>query len=85
MMEPLSLRDFEALARDRLPRYAYDYVAGGADDEVTVRGNETAFARFRLLPRVLRGRAERDLRITLFGAQTTMPVLIAPTAFDRLA
>ncbi|MFC0112371.1 hypothetical protein [Kibdelosporangium aridum] len=38
MMEPLSLRDFEALARDRLPRYAYDYVAGGADDEVTVRG-----------------------------------------------
>ncbi len=66
-----SVREFEALARDRLPRYAYDFIAGGADDEVTVRANERAFARLRLLPRVLRGHAQRDLCTTLFGNEVT--------------
>jgi 4-hydroxymandelate oxidase len=85
MSDPLSLREFEALARDRLPLFAYDYFAGGADDEVTLRENESAFARLRLLPRVLRGHVERDLRTSLLGADITMPVVIAPTAFHRLA
>ncbi|MFC0107243.1 alpha-hydroxy acid oxidase [Kibdelosporangium aridum] len=80
-----SVREFEALARDRLPRYAYDFIAGGADDEVTVRANERAFARLRLLPRVLRGHAQRDLCTTLFGNEVTMPVVLSPTAFHRLA
>ncbi|CAM3464308.1 alpha-hydroxy acid oxidase [Kibdelosporangium persicum] len=84
-MMPFSVREFEALARDRLPRYAYDFIAGGADDEVTVRANEQAFARLRLLPRVLRGQPGRDLGTTLFGAGITMPVLLSPTAFHRLA
>jgi 4-hydroxymandelate oxidase len=82
---PLSLREFEALARDRLPQDVYDFVAGGADDEVTLRANETAFARLRLLPRVLRGPAKRELGVSLLGADITMPVLVAPTAFHRLA
>ncbi|MCE7010522.1 alpha-hydroxy-acid oxidizing protein [Kibdelosporangium philippinense] len=82
---PFSIREFEALARDRLPRYVYDFMAGGADDEVTVRANENAFARLRLLPRVLRGRPKRDLGITLFGDEITMPVVLSPTAFHRLA
>lgn len=85
MTEPLSVRDFEALARERLPSYAYDFVAGGAEDEVTLRANEAAFARLRLLPRVLRAPVKRDLGITLFGADIAMPVLLAPTAFHRLA
>ncbi|RSM71869.1 alpha-hydroxy-acid oxidizing protein [Kibdelosporangium aridum] len=82
---PFSVREFEALARDRLPRYAYDFIAGGADDEVTVRANERAFARLRLLPRVLRGHANRDLSTTLLGSEVTMPVVLSPTAFHRLA
>ncbi|MBP2330231.1 4-hydroxymandelate oxidase [Kibdelosporangium banguiense] len=85
MSGPLSLREFEALARDRLPLSAYDYFAGGADDEVTLRANESAFARLRLLPRVLRGNAAPDLRTSLLGADIAMPVVIAPTAFHRLA
>jgi 4-hydroxymandelate oxidase len=82
---PVNVREFEALARDRLPSGVYDFVAGGAEDEVTLRANESAFARLRLVPRVLRGPAKRDLSRTLLGMDTSMPVLIAPTAFHRLA
>ncbi|PRY31961.1 4-hydroxymandelate oxidase [Pseudosporangium ferrugineum] len=63
----------------------WDYFAGGAGDERTLRANEEAYARRRIVPRVLRGVGERDLRTTLFGTELTLPVLIAPTAFHRLA
>ena len=81
----LTLRDFEAAARDRLDPVHYDYVAGGARDEVTVRANESAFQRISLLPRVLRGRAKLDTAVTLFGSRASMPVIISPTAFHKLA
>ena len=81
----LTLREFELEARRRLDPTIYDYFAGGADDEVTLRANESAFARIGLVPRVLRGVGEPELGLTLFGCRTSMPVLIAPTAFHRLA
>jgi 4-hydroxymandelate oxidase len=72
-------------ARRLLDPVFYDYVAGGAGDESAVTRNERAFRRLALLPRVLRGSAVRDLRVTLPGARASMPVLVAPTAFHRLA
>ncbi|MEV4359704.1 alpha-hydroxy acid oxidase [Nonomuraea sp. NPDC049625] len=84
-MERWSLREFEAEARARLDPAHYDYFAGGADDEVTVRANEAAFARIGLLPRVLRGAAKLQTGLTLLGSRAAMPVLVAPTAFHRLA
>ncbi|MFI0449354.1 alpha-hydroxy acid oxidase [Actinomadura sp. 6N118] len=80
-----SLREFEALARERLDPAHYDYFAGGAGDEVTLRANEAAFGRLALLPRVLRGAEKRQLDVTLLGRRAAMPVLVAPTAFHRLA
>jgi 4-hydroxymandelate oxidase len=80
----LTIREFEDVARHRLDRVYYDYIAGGSRDEITVRANEEGFARLSLLPRVLRGSAHRDLSVTLFGARSSMPVLISPTAFHRL-
>ena len=80
----LTVRDFEAVARLSLEPVYYDYVAGGARDEVTVRANEEGFARLSLLPRVLRGNAKRDVSVSLFGSRASMPVLISPTAFHRL-
>ncbi|GAB7038989.1 MULTISPECIES: alpha-hydroxy acid oxidase [Catenuloplanes] len=62
-----------------------DFFAGGAGDERTVHANETAFDRLRLLPRVLRATGVPDPRLTLFGTVLPGPVLIAPTAFHRLA
>ena len=80
----LTVRDFEAAARLSLEPIYYDYVAGGARDEVTVRANEEGFARLSLLPRVLRGNTKRDVSVSLFGSRASMPVLISPTAFHRL-
>lgn len=81
----LNLAEVAAAARQRLDPVHWDFFAGGAGDERTLRGNEDAFARRRLIPRVLRGSGERDLQTTLLGTELSMPVLVAPTAFHRLA
>jgi 4-hydroxymandelate oxidase len=75
----------EEEARRRLEPAVYDFFAGGADDEVTVRANETAFAHIGLVPRVLRGSQTRDLAVALLGRRAAQPVIVAPTAFHRLA
>ncbi len=84
-MPALSLREMESEARRRLDPAVYDFFAGGADDEITLRANEAAFRRVGLVPRVLRGETERELGTTLLGCRSSMPVLVAPTAFHRLA
>jgi 4-hydroxymandelate oxidase len=81
----VNLRDFEAAARHRLDPVYYDYFASGAQDEVTVAANELAFRRRALVPRILRGLDRPRLETTLLGTTTSMPVVIAPTAFHRLA
>ncbi|MDN3353668.1 alpha-hydroxy acid oxidase [Actinomadura sp. DC4] len=83
--EPVNIREFEALARERLDPVFYDYFASGAQDEVTVRANEAAFTRLTLVPRILRGVAPPRLGVTLLGDETSMPIMLAPTAFHRLA
>ncbi len=80
-----TVAEFEAVARERLDPAHYDYFAGGAQDEITLRENETAFRKLRLVPRVLRGSDKRDLSLTLLGTPSSMPILVAPTAFHRLA
>lgn len=72
-------------ARAVLDPVHYDYFAGGAGREVALGENERAFRRLALLPRVLRGAASRDTAVTLLGDRAAMPVVIAPTAFHRLA
>ena len=78
-------RDAERAARDVLDPVHFDFLAGGAGDERTLTDNETAFARRRLRPRVLRGPGARDLSTELPGAHLAAPVVVAPTAFHRLA
>lgn len=84
-MDLLSLAELANAARERLDPVRYDYFAGGADDELTLRANEDVFTRLRLLPRVLRGSGTRTLATTLAGTPASSPVLVAPTAFHRLA
>jgi len=83
-VQALSLRDLEAHARWHLDPVIYDFIAGGADDETTLRANEAAFTRIALVPRVLRGRQRPKLAITLLDCQAAMPALLGPTAFHRL-
>jgi len=62
----------------------FDFADGGAEDEVTLRANEEAFARWQLLPQPLRGAARRDLSVELFGQQLALPILIGPTGLAGL-
>ncbi|ADG75025.1 FMN-dependent alpha-hydroxy acid dehydrogenase [Cellulomonas flavigena DSM 20109] len=78
-------REAERRARDVLDPVHFDFLAGGAGAERTLADNEAAFARRRLLPRVLRGAGAPDLSTTLLGAELAAPVVVAPTAFHRLA
>lgn len=81
----LNLADVAVNARRRLDPVHWDFFAGGAGGERTVRANEEAFTRRWVRPRILRDVRERDLRISLLGSRVSLPVLIAPTAFHRLA
>jgi L-lactate dehydrogenase (cytochrome)/(S)-mandelate dehydrogenase len=62
----------------------FDFADGGAEDEWTLRRNESAFDDIQLLPRPLRGAAERDLSVELFGKRLSLPVLIGPTGLSGL-
>ncbi|HKF97575.1 MAG TPA: alpha-hydroxy acid oxidase [Steroidobacteraceae bacterium] len=84
-MQTAPLRALELQAQGRLPRPVYDFFAGGAEDEVTLRANEAAFARIGIVPRVLRACAPPQVGLTLLGQHLTAPVLVAPTAFHCLA
>ena len=77
--------DYEAAAREKLPKIAFDYYSSGANDEITLRENHAAYERIRLKPRVLKDISKRDIKITLFGETISMPILVAPTAFHRMA
>lgn len=81
----LTVDDFERAARARLSRMAYDYYRSGADEGRTLRANRRAFRRLEILPRVLVDVAERDMSTTLLGTKVPFPILVAPTAYQRLA
>ena len=78
------LTDFEALARERLTHSAYEFLAGGAGDELTLRWNREAFDRLLLRPRVLEDVSVIDTRVTLFGETLAHPILLAPVAYQKL-
>lgn len=84
-MQPINLNELEELARDKLAGMVYDYYRSGAHDEITLRENHAAYGRIRLAYRVLAGVAERDLSTEVLGRRLSMPVLVAPTAFHRMA
>jgi 4-hydroxymandelate oxidase len=84
-MEPINIFELEAIAREKLSQAAYDYYASGAHDEVTLRENRAAFDRLAIAYRVLVDVSRRELATTVLGQPVAMPVLVAPTAFHRLA
>src|SRR6185437_15147856 len=84
-VEPLNLFDLEALAREKLGPMAFDYFASGAHDEVTLRDNVAAWARVRVAPRVLVDVSARSTATRVLGQDVRAPVLVAPTAFHKLA
>ena len=76
--EPINLFEFEALAEKRIPKPEWDYIAGGATDEITVERNHRAFASWALRPRVLRDISALNLSTSVLGTKVSLPVLLAP-------
>ena len=82
---PVSVDEYEARAREVLPAAAFDYFAGGAGEESTLADNRAAFRRWVLRPRVLVDVSERDASTSVLGSAVRFPVLVAPTALQRMA
>jgi len=75
---PLSPEEWERRASETLARGPFDYVAGGAGSEATVRANREAFERHRLRPRMLAGHTERELSIEVLGLRSAAPFVLGP-------
>jgi L-lactate dehydrogenase (cytochrome)/(S)-mandelate dehydrogenase len=72
------------LAGRRLPRMVFDFIDGGAEDELTLARNEHGFAAIEFLPQPLAGTATRDQSIELFGQRLALPVIIGPTGLSGM-
>lgn len=80
----LSLREFEERARQCMSLMAYEYVASGAGDENTMRWNREAYDRIMLRPRILEDASVLDTSVSLFGRVMPFPILLAPTAYQKV-
>lgn len=85
MIEPVNVFEFEAFARERIKANAWDYITGGAEDEITLRENRAAFERTFLRPRYLVDASQRDLSTNVLGTKIPFPLMLAPTAYQKFA
>lgn len=82
--EAVNIEDLRAVARRRLPRFAFDYLDGGAEDELTLRRNQAAFRELGWRWRTLVDVSRRTLSTRLLGAPSALPVVVGPTALNGL-
>jgi L-lactate dehydrogenase (cytochrome) len=79
-----NIADLRRLARRRLPRPIFDYIDGGADDEVTLARNMLAFSRYEIVPDVLTDVSDIRTGTTIFGQPVAWPLMLAPTGLTRM-
>jgi len=84
-MDFVNLWDFEEYARKYLPKQIHDYYSSGATDQQTLHDNVDAYQRIRIRPRVLKGVEQIDTSSTVLGHKVSSPILVAPTAMQRMA
>lgn len=81
----ISIEELRQAARRRLPRFAFDFIDGGAEDEITLRRNREAFRDIAFSPQVLCGVARRRLETSILGGMAAMPIAISPTGMAAIA
>ena len=81
---PVNVHEFEIVAKKKLHKLAYDFIAGGVEDEYTLRANRAAYERTVLLPRVMVDTAKIDMRLKLLGFDLESPIIIAPSGGKNL-
>jgi isopentenyl diphosphate isomerase/L-lactate dehydrogenase-like FMN-dependent dehydrogenase len=79
MSDPYNLEGYRQRARRKLPRAVFDFVDGGAEDEVTLRANREAFTSLRLVPQIHNDDSPTNVTTTLCGQPLSMPVVVGPT------
>ena len=79
-----TIEDLRRLARRRLPRAIYDFVEGGAGDELTMARNRAAFERLLIEPRVLVDVSKREQATVVLGERVATPVIVSPTGMAGL-
>ena len=79
-----NLDDYQKIAKTKLPRELYEYLASGTDDEQTLAQNRAAFKQWFLRPRVLRPMSNLNTRTSLFGQALSMPVFVSPAGVMAL-
>jgi isopentenyl diphosphate isomerase/L-lactate dehydrogenase-like FMN-dependent dehydrogenase len=82
--QPINVADFERLASEKLDAGTAGYFFGGAGDELTLAENVSAWSRWRLRPRALAGLDEWRTEAEVLGGEVSMPVLVAPVAYQGL-
>ncbi len=83
-MKVANIADLRQLAWQRLPRALFDYIDGGAQDEVTLRANQADFNNFTLVQRVLRDVTTRDQSVTVLGQKYDLPLILSPTGMTGI-
>lgn len=78
-MKAFSIEELRQAAKRRLPRAVFDFIDGGAEDEVTLRANRAAFERLQLAPKMLVDVSTVDTATTILGGPSALPIAIAPT------
>lgn len=79
-----AVKDYRALARRRLSRFAFDYLDGGAEDGRTLERNRTAYEQLLFRPRILRDVSTVDPSVTIFGRKQSLPAIVGPTGLNGL-
>ena len=83
-MNIANIADLRQLAWQRLPRVLFDYIDGGAQEEVTLRANQADFNNFTLVQRVLRDVTTRDQSVTVLGQKYDLPLILSPTGMTGI-
>lgn len=84
-MEITNVCEYEEIAKQKLPKMIYDYYASGAEDQWTLQENRNAFSRILFRPRILIDVSNIDMTTTVLGFNISMPIMIAPTAMQKMA
>jgi isopentenyl diphosphate isomerase/L-lactate dehydrogenase-like FMN-dependent dehydrogenase len=84
VMGPVNVHEFEEIAKRKMHKLAYDFIAGGVEDELTLRANREAYKHWYLVPRVMTDVSEVDLSTDLFGVKFQSPIMIAPSGGKNL-
>lgn len=80
-----NVTEYQAIAKQKLPKMIYDYYASGAEDEWTLQENREAFARILFRPRILIDVSKIDMTANVLGFKLSMPIMIAPSAMQKMA